>query len=76
MVPANPTLLDCVDDLTRLSYLNEPSILDNLRQRYGKDKIYTLAGPVLIAVNPYKRVRLPSPPKFNNHWSWPLHKPQ
>lgn len=57
-VPANPTILDAVPDLTSLSYLNEPSILHDLHQRYGQDHIYTHAGPVLIAVNPFKRVPL------------------
>ncbi|DBA67096.1 TPA: hypothetical protein ACH3X2_001422 [Trebouxia sp. C0005] len=57
-VPANPSILDAVPDLTSLSYLNEPSILHDLHQRYGQDLIYTHAGPVLIAVNPFKRVPL------------------
>lgn len=57
VVPANPKLLDCIDDLTGLSYLNEPAILHNLHQRYLSDSIYTLAGPVLIAVNPLRAVR-------------------
>lgn len=57
-VPANPAILDSVSDLTSLSYLNEPSILHDLHQRYGQDLIYTHAGPVLIAVNPFKRVPL------------------
>ncbi|KAL3139952.1 hypothetical protein ABBQ38_004240 [Trebouxia sp. C0009 RCD-2024] len=57
-VPANPVILDSVPDLTSLSYLNEPSILHDLHQRYGQDLIYTHAGPVLIAVNPFKRVPL------------------
>mmetsp|Transcript_18537 Transcript_18537/g.55885 ORF Transcript_18537/g.55885 Transcript_18537/m.55885 type:complete len:757 (+) Transcript_18537:318-2588(+) len=57
LVPANPPVLDGVNDLTGLSYLNEPSILNNLRQRYDNDLIYSHAGPVLIAVNPFKGVQ-------------------
>ena len=28
-----------VDDMTNLSYLNEPNVLDNLRLRYERDQI-------------------------------------
>lgn len=58
ILPANPIILEGVDDLIQLSYLNEPAVLHNLRYRYVKDKIYTRAGPVLIAVNPFKNVPL------------------
>jgi myosin-5 len=50
-----------VEDLTHLSYLNEPSILHDLAVRYDDDDIYTTAGPVLIAINPYKRLPLYGP---------------
>lgn len=58
LLPANPDILDGVDDLMQLSYLHEPSVLYNLQYRYDRDKIYTKAGPVLVAVNPFKRVPL------------------
>lgn len=29
-----------VDDMTKLTYLNEPSVLDNLQRRYGLNEIY------------------------------------
>jgi hypothetical protein len=61
LVPANPALQQGIEDLTQLSYLNEPSILDNLTQRYEGDQIYTNAGPVLIAVNPCKALPLYTP---------------
>ena len=56
--PANPEVLEGAEDLTQLSYLNEPSVLHDLRHRYhpDRDDIYTRAGPVLIAVNPFKPV--------------------
>lgn len=57
LVPANPVILDGVPDLTNLTYLNEPSILHGLNLRYAEDEIYTHAGPVLIAINPFKQVR-------------------
>lgn len=56
LVPANPIILDGVPDLTSLTYLNEPSILHGLNLRYAEDEIYTHAGPVLIAINPFKQV--------------------
>ncbi|CAI9097053.1 OLC1v1033349C1 [Oldenlandia corymbosa var. corymbosa] len=58
LIPANPDILDGVDDLMQLSYLNEPSVLYNLQYRYDRDLIYTKAGPVLVAVNPFKKVPL------------------
>ncbi|TYG85598.1 hypothetical protein ES288_A13G068200v1 [Gossypium darwinii] len=58
LIPANPDILDGVDDLMQLSYLNEPSVLFNLQYRYKQDMIYTKAGPVLVAINPFKKVPL------------------
>ncbi|KAG0457499.1 hypothetical protein HPP92_022656 [Vanilla planifolia] len=58
LLPANPEILDGVDDLMQLSYLNEPSVLYNLQYRYIQDMIYTKAGPVLVAINPFKEVPL------------------
>ncbi|XP_018471057.1 myosin-2 [Raphanus sativus] len=58
LFPANPDVLEGVEDLIQLSYLNEPSVLYNLRVRYSQDVIYSKAGPVLIAVNPFKSVQI------------------
>uniref|UniRef100_A0A0E0I2D2 Myosin motor domain-containing protein n=1 Tax=Oryza nivara TaxID=4536 RepID=A0A0E0I2D2_ORYNI len=58
LLPANPDILDGVDNLIHLSYLNEPSVLYDLQSRYSRDLIYTKAGPVLVAVNPLKEVAL------------------
>ncbi|GFZ12563.1 myosin 2 [Actinidia rufa] len=57
LLPANPDILEGVDDLIQLSYLNEPSVLHNLQYRYSHDMIYSKAGPVLIAINPFKDVQ-------------------
>ncbi|KAG4077223.1 hypothetical protein HA402_005278 [Bradysia odoriphaga] len=43
-----------VDDMTQLEDLHEASLLWNLRLRYDRGMIYTFAGSILIAVNPYK----------------------
>lgn len=40
--------------MTQLDDLHEASILWNLRLRYDNGIIYTYAGSILIAVNPYK----------------------
>ncbi|XP_045809365.1 myosin-1-like isoform X2 [Trifolium pratense] len=42
----------------QLSYLNEPSILYDLQYRYNQNMIYTKVGPVLVAINPFKKVPL------------------
>lgn len=54
--PMNPTLLDDTDDLTALSHLHEPAVLHHLRQRFEAGNIYTFSGPILVALNPYKRL--------------------
>lgn len=43
LLPANPAFLEGVDDLIKLSYLNEPSVLHDLDYRYSKDQIYVSA---------------------------------
>lgn len=43
LLPANPDILKGVDDLIQLTYLNEPSVLHNLRFRYSKEMIYVCA---------------------------------
>ncbi|KAL6179233.1 hypothetical protein ACLB2K_050749 [Fragaria x ananassa] len=57
LLPANPDVLEGVDDLVQLSFLNDPSVLCNLQSRYSQDLIYSKAGPVLIAMNPFKDVQ-------------------
>ncbi|KAL9256534.1 Myosin-2-like protein [Drosera capensis] len=58
LLPANPGILEGVGDLIQLSYLNEPSVLHNLQHRYSHDMIYSKAGPVLIAINPFKEMHI------------------
>ncbi|KAL7586260.1 myosin-1 [Lactuca sativa] len=58
LLPANPEILDGVADLMQLSYLSEPSVLYNLQYRYDRDMIYSKAGPVLVAINPFKNIPL------------------
>lgn len=52
LIAANPDILDGVDDLMQLSYLNEPSVLYNLQYRYNRDMIYVCTNfPNRIVVN-------------------------
>ncbi|PSS11638.1 Myosin-15 like isoform 1 [Actinidia chinensis var. chinensis] len=52
-----------VDDMTKLTYLNEPGVLDNLERRYALNEIYTYTGSILIAVNPFTKL----PHLYNVH---------
>ncbi|KAL2339400.1 hypothetical protein Fmac_007340 [Flemingia macrophylla] len=45
-----------VEDMTRLAYLHEPGVLQNLHVRYAMNEIYTYTGNILIAVNPFQRL--------------------
>eukprot|EP00257_Ricinus_communis_P026051 XP_025013465.1 myosin-6 [Ricinus communis] len=45
-----------VDDMTKLAYLHEPGVLQNLRSRYDMNEIYTYTGNILIAVNPFRKL--------------------
>ena len=47
-----------LQDMTTLSYLNEPGVLWNLKVRYQLDGIYTYTGSILIAVNPFQSLPL------------------
>lgn len=46
-----------VDDNCSLMYLNEATLLHNVKLRYSCDKIYTYVANILIAVNPYKDIK-------------------
>ncbi|KAK7397333.1 hypothetical protein VNO78_18501 [Psophocarpus tetragonolobus] len=45
-----------VDDMTKLSYLHEAGVLQNLKTRYELNEIYTYTGNILIAINPFQRL--------------------
>ncbi|XP_069700201.1 myosin heavy chain, muscle isoform X7 [Periplaneta americana] len=51
----NPPKFEKVEDMADLTYLNEASVLHNLRQRYYCKLIYTYSGLFCVAINPYKR---------------------
>ncbi|KAI8577583.1 hypothetical protein K450DRAFT_266360 [Umbelopsis ramanniana AG] len=43
-----------VEDAAQLTYLNEASVVQNLRLRYLSNKIYTYSALFLVAVNPFQ----------------------
>jgi len=45
---------DDVPDHCQLMFLSQPTLLENTRVRYMADKIYTLVGEILVAVNPFR----------------------
>lgn len=47
-----------VDNLINLTHLHEPALLYCLQYRYIRSKIYTCTGPILIALNPFKKLDL------------------
>jgi len=52
----NPPKYEKCPDMANLTYLNEASVLYNLRARYTATLIYTYSGLFCIAVNPYRRL--------------------
>jgi len=46
-----------VNDNCALMFLNEANLLNNLRVRYDRDKIYTYVANILIAINPYVDIK-------------------
>ena len=52
----NPPVLEATDDLTSLSFLNEPAVLHAIKKRFTEKNIYTYSGIVLIATNPFANV--------------------
>ncbi|XP_050950190.1 unconventional myosin-IXb isoform X4 [Labeo rohita] len=58
------------EDLCNLPVLSEDSILNNLRIRFQRKKIYTYAGSILIAINPFKFLPIYNPKyvkMYENH---------
>uniref|UniRef100_A0A8C4HBT1 Myosin-IXb n=1 Tax=Dicentrarchus labrax TaxID=13489 RepID=A0A8C4HBT1_DICLA len=65
-----PPPQDDFADLCNLPVLNEDSILNDLRTRFYKKKIYTYAGSILIAINPFKFLPIYNPKyvkMYENH---------
>merc|ERR1712002_1029213 len=52
----NPPKYEKATDMANLTYLNEASVLYNLKARYQAGLIYTYSGLFCVAVNPYRRL--------------------
>ncbi|KAK0142498.1 Myosin-11 [Merluccius polli] len=50
----NPPKFSKVEDMAALTFLNEASVLHNLKERYYSSLIYTYSGLFCVVVNPYK----------------------
>ncbi|XP_035695137.1 myosin-16-like isoform X1 [Branchiostoma floridae] len=50
----NPPKFEMTEDMANLTYLNEASVLYNLKQRYFHGLIYTYSGLFCVAINPYR----------------------
>uniref|UniRef100_A0A8C7KXA2 Myosin heavy chain, fast skeletal muscle-like n=1 Tax=Oncorhynchus kisutch TaxID=8019 RepID=A0A8C7KXA2_ONCKI len=50
----NPPKYDKIEDMAMMTYLNEASVLYNLKERYAAWMIYTYSGLFCATVNPYK----------------------
>ncbi|XP_039195494.1 unconventional myosin-IXa isoform X1 [Crotalus tigris] len=58
------------DDLCALPDLNERTLLENLRNRFKQEKIYTYVGSILIVINPFKFLPIYNPKyvkMYDNH---------
>ena len=51
----NPPKYEKCEDVSNLTFLNDASVLYNLKSRYQAKLIYTYSGLFCIVINPYKR---------------------
>ncbi|KAL3073419.1 hypothetical protein niasHT_038557 [Heterodera trifolii] len=52
----NPPKFEKAEDMSNLTFLNDASVLANLRSRYKAMLIYTYSGLFCVVINPYKRL--------------------
>jgi myosin heavy chain 6/7 len=52
----NPPKFTKTEDMANLTFLNEASVLGNLKDRYHAMMIYTYSGLFCVVINPYKRL--------------------
>ncbi len=69
------TINATVENLTTLDDLNDNSLLNILRMRYGNNSIYTNIGNILVSVNPFKPLPLYTPQKIDSYKKGPRGNP-
>ncbi|CAI5455740.1 unnamed protein product [Caenorhabditis angaria] len=52
----NPPKFEKTEDMSNLTFLNDASVLYNLKSRYASMLIYTYSGLFCVVINPYKRL--------------------
>ena len=50
----NPPKFNKVEDMSELTFLNDASVLFNLKERYNAGLIYTYSGLFCVVINPYR----------------------
>jgi len=60
-MPMDEANLAPADDMVKLGDLHDAAMLHNLRLRFYNDDIFTYIGPILVALNPYKRIPIFTP---------------
>ncbi|KAH8915331.1 hypothetical protein BT69DRAFT_1184771, partial [Atractiella rhizophila] len=66
---ANPPKFDKAEDIADLTFLNEASVVHNLRRRAEGGMIYTYSGLFLVAVNPYHALPIYTTPVVQQYKS-------
>ena len=61
-----------VPDHCQLMFLSQPTMLENTKKRFATDKIYTLVGDILIAVNPFEALTIYGHDKMQPYVNKPL----
>ncbi|XP_035687494.1 myosin-16-like isoform X2 [Branchiostoma floridae] len=52
----NPPKFACAEDMVNMTFLNEASVINNLRTRYVNTLIYTYSGLFCVVINPFMRL--------------------
>ncbi|CAJ0945734.1 unnamed protein product, partial [Mesorhabditis belari] len=63
----NPPKFEKTEDMSNLTFLNDASVLHNLRARYATMLIYTFSGLFCVVINPYKRLPIYTESIFTGH---------
>jgi myosin heavy subunit len=56
------------DDMVDIDELNPATLLYNLAGRYKADEVYTYVGPILLALNPFKKIDRLYGDEFNDQF--------